>query len=95
MKLLKIIEIILILFSIFFFSSAYFLDGIIYKVGFTVVGLCTLLISYFTHIYTSFVPCDILSLLKYGVLQTSYNKYLQLLSSFEINIVKSLFSIPC
>jgi len=42
MKQLKIIEIILILFSIFFFGSAYFLDGIINKVGFTIVGLYTL-----------------------------------------------------
>ena len=42
MKPLKNIEIILILFSAFFFGSAYFLDGIINKVGFTIVGLYTL-----------------------------------------------------
>jgi len=46
MKPLKIIEIILILFSVFFFCSAYFLDGIINKVGFMIVGLYTLYVVF-------------------------------------------------
>jgi len=46
MKQLKTIEIILILFSVFFFGSAYFLDGIINKVGFTIVGLYTLYVVF-------------------------------------------------
>lgn len=46
MKHIKIVMIILILSSIFFFGSAYFLDGIINKVGFTIVGLYTLYIVF-------------------------------------------------
>jgi len=49
MKHIKIIEIILILFSIFFFGSVYFLDGIINKVGFTIVGLYTLYVVFKAH----------------------------------------------
>jgi len=46
MKHIKIIKIILIIFSIFSFGSAYFLDGIINKVGFTIVGLYTLYVVF-------------------------------------------------
>lgn len=45
-KSIKIIEIILLGFAIFFFISAYILEGLVNKIGFTTVGLYTLYIMF-------------------------------------------------